>query len=130
MTVTFNKGEFITIEAFYCEIEDGEVYEEERCEDVDTYWTEEKGDLMEYVLEQCKYIETKDPVIVDILPRKWAEFIEDCKTHKGDVTNTVVACFDLASQFQYVAQKIARKRFVFQWRGRNCNHGLLTFRRL
>ena len=74
---TLGKGEFVTIEAFYCEIEDGEVYEEERCEDVDTYWTEEKGDLMEYVLEQCKYIETKDPVIVDVLPRKWADFDED-----------------------------------------------------
>ena len=74
---TLGKGEFITIEAFYCEIEDGEVYEEERCEDVDTYWTAAKGDLMEYVLEQCKYIETKDPVIVDVLPRKWAEFDDD-----------------------------------------------------
>ena len=32
---------------------------------------------MEYVLEQCKYIETKDPVIVDVLPRKWVEFDDD-----------------------------------------------------
>ena len=74
--VELGKGELYTIEAFYVEIEDGEVYEDERCEDVDTYWTESKGDLMEYVRAECEYIDCEDPVMVQVTARRYATLVD------------------------------------------------------
>ena len=72
--ITFNKGEFYTIEAFYFTQDDDTIYEEDRNEDVDTYWHNKLDiDLMDYVLEQCQTNLT-EPSIVDVLPRRWAEF--------------------------------------------------------
>ena len=85
MTTTkqFDKGEFYTIEAFYFTEEDGIIYGEDRNEEVDTYWHIKLDiNLMDYVLEQCQ-TKLTEPSIVDVLPRKWADFndkyeLEDC----------------------------------------------------
>ena len=70
---SFNKSEFYTIESFYFTQEDGVIYEEDRNEEVDTYWHIKLDiNLMDYVLEQCQTHLT-EPSIVDVLPRKWAE---------------------------------------------------------
>ena len=71
--ITFNKGEFYTIEAFYFTQEDDTIEEQDRNEDVDTYWHNKLDiDLMDYVLEQCQ-TKLTEPSIVDVLPRRWAE---------------------------------------------------------
>ena len=80
----YGKAELLTVESFYCEIEDGIVYEEDRCEDVDTYWTEEKGDLVEFVTEQCSYIDCKDPVLVIVSARRYATVVDDCLEDVGE----------------------------------------------
>jgi len=74
MPQSFTKSEFYTIEAFYFTQEDGVIYEEDRNEEVDTYWHNKLDiNLMDYVLEQCQ-TKLTEPSIVDVLPRKWADF--------------------------------------------------------
>ena len=74
MPQSFTKSEFYTIEAFYFTQEDGVIYEEDRNEEVDTYWHNKLDiNLRDYVLEQCQTNLT-EPSIVDVLPRKWADF--------------------------------------------------------
>jgi len=78
MTKSFTKAEFYTIESFYLSQEDGIIYEEDRNEEVDTYWhIHMDTNLMDYVLKQCQQCLETYPVIVDVLPRKWAEFDDD-----------------------------------------------------
>lgn len=70
----FNKGEFFTVEAFRFEVEDGEVVEEERNEDIDTFWHSQMSmGLMEFVLSECRECLGEGPTLIDLSPRTYAE---------------------------------------------------------
>lgn len=62
------------MEAFSFEVEDGVIYEEERNEDVDTFWHPEMNvELMEFVISECRECLGDAPVLIDLSPRRWAE---------------------------------------------------------
>tara|TARA_B100002019_G_C21211634_1_gene569770 strand:+ start:490 stop:855 length:366 start_codon:yes stop_codon:yes gene_type:complete len=83
-TIELGKAEFITIEAFEFELEDGCIYEGERIEAIDTYWYEQMGcDLYDYVYELCSNnLEKDEEAVIQIIPRRWATIVdgelEDC----------------------------------------------------
>ena len=70
-TIELGKAQFWTIEAFYFELEDGYYYEEERCEDLDTYWFPQMGGTLEqYFNDQCNNnLGPDDLVRVSRIPR-------------------------------------------------------------
>ena len=85
-TIELGKAEFWTIEAFQFEYEDECFYEEDRCEDVDTYWYEGMGNtLEEYFREVCNDNLTEDDhVMVSLIPRRWATIVDGEVTDYGD----------------------------------------------
>ena len=85
------KGEFYTIEAFTFTLEDGIIYEEERDEELDTYWYDEPifegQQLDEYVLSLCYDCLSSDaPRIVDVIARRYATIEDGFPTDYGDST--------------------------------------------
>ena len=101
---TFNKGEFVTVEAFYFTVEDGEIYEEDRNEDLDTFWHDELGsELMDFVLEECKERLGEEPSIVDVLPRRWAELDED-----GNLEDYGDSCLG-SERYMWTGERLVRE---------------------
>ena len=83
-TLELGKGELVTIETFYFEIEDDCFYETERCEDIDTVWYEQMGvDLDSYVLDLCKR-KLDEEVRVSVVPRRWGTIVDGEVYDYGD----------------------------------------------
>lgn len=85
-TLELGKAQFWTIEAFEFEYEDGYFYEEERCEDVDTYWFAQMGGtLEEYMKQECyNSLDENDHVRVSLIPRRWATIVDGIPEEYGD----------------------------------------------
>ena len=85
-TLELGKAQFFTIEAFEFEYEDGCFYEEERCEDVDTYWFEQVGGTLdEYVRQECmNNLDEDNHVMVSVIPRRWATIVDGVPEEYGD----------------------------------------------
>ena len=88
--IELQKGEFFTIEAFTFTQEDGIIYEEERDEDLDTYWYDdpifEGQQLMEYVYSLCVDCLKDNPRIVDVIARRYATIVDGFVDDYGDST--------------------------------------------
>ena len=87
-TIELQKGEFYTIEAFEFTQEDGYIYEEDRDEDLDTYWYEnaifEGQSLLEYVTALCHDCLKNNIRIVDVNARRWATIVDGFVEDYGD----------------------------------------------
>lgn len=85
-TLELGKAQFFTIEAFEFEYEDGCFYEEDRCEDLDTYWFEQVGGTLdEYVLQECmNNLDEDNHVMVQVIPRRWATIVDGIPEEYGD----------------------------------------------
>jgi hypothetical protein len=86
--IELDKGEFFTIEAFEFELEDGCIYEQERDEELDTYWYDNpifKGQqLDEYVKTLCIDCLGDSLRIVDISARRYATIVDGFPDDYGD----------------------------------------------
>ena len=109
-TLELGKAEFFTIEAFQFEYEDECFYEEDRCEDVDTYWWEGVGGTLdEYVRQECMNNLTEDDhVMVNVIPRKWATIVDGIPEDYGDdclgIESYIWNGTELITQEEYIEQ--------------------------
>ena len=89
-TIELGKGEFYTIEAFTFTLDDDTLYEDERDEDLDTYWYDSpifEGQLLyEYVTSLCLDQLKTSPRIVDVNARRYATIVDGFPTDYGDST--------------------------------------------
>ena len=89
-TIELGKGEFYTIEAYTFTLEDDALYEDERDEDLDTYWYDdpifEGQSLDEYVRSLCIDCLKTSPRIVDVVARRYATIVDGFPTDYGDST--------------------------------------------
>ena len=83
-TIELGKGEFYTIEAYTFTLEDDALYEDERDEDLDTYWYDdpifEGQSLDEYVRSLCIDCLKTSPRIVDVVAiyiSIWKKYIKE-----------------------------------------------------
>ena len=84
-TLELNKGEFYTIEAFTFSKQDDILYEEDRDEDLDTYWYESKApDLLEYVTTLCQDHLKDNTRLIDVNARRWATIVDGFPEDYGD----------------------------------------------
>ena len=85
-TIELGKAEFWTIESHYISVEDDYIYEEERNEDIDTYWFEQMGGTLDqYFQDQCDNNLDEDTVCrVSLIPRRWATIEDGIPTDYGD----------------------------------------------
>ena len=109
-TLELGKAEFFTIEAFQFEYEDECFYEEDRCEDVDTYWWEGVGGTLdEYVRQECNNNLTEDDhVMVNVIPRRWATIVDGIPEDYGDdclgIESYIWNGTELITQEEYIKQ--------------------------
>ena len=109
-TLELGKAEFFTIEAFQFEYEDECFYEEDRCEDVDTYWYEGVGGTLdEYVRQECNNNLTEDDhVMVNVIPRRWATIVDGIPEDYGDdclgIESYIWNGTELITQEEYIKQ--------------------------
>ena len=109
-TLELGKAEFFTIEAFQFDYEDDCFYEEDRCEDVDTYWWEGVGGTLdEYVRQECNNNLTEDDhVMVNVIPRRWATIVDGIPEDYGDdclgIESYIWNGTELITQEDYIEQ--------------------------
>lgn len=85
-TLELGKAQFWTIEAWLFDFEDDCFYEEERCENLDTYWFEGMGGTLEqYFNDQCNNNLGEDDLVrVSLIPRRWATIVDGVPEDYGD----------------------------------------------
>ena len=87
--------EFATIEAFQFSVEDDYLVEQDRNEDLDIYWTEACGDLLEYTLTACCNHLGNQPSMVVVSLRDYVTFDDDGEVEDyGDCSHPMIYIWD------------------------------------